>query len=112
MPRARRDHPWISTSIKRKCRKKHRLYKKAKKSNNPSDFAIFKSHKRSVEKEVKSARTNYINNQVLEGLDKGNTKPFYRYIKSLKTDSTGLAPLKSDTKLVTDPREKAEILLN
>ena len=30
----------------------------------------------------------------------------------VKTGSTGLAPLKSTTTLVTDPQEKAEILLN
>ena len=62
-------------------------------------------------REVKQARSDYLNNQVLDGLESGNTKLFYRYIKSLKNDNTGLAPLKSGAKLVTASQEKADILL-
>ena len=51
--------------------------------------AAFKTFKKSVEKEIRKARTEHLNNQVLNGLDKGNTNPFFKYIKSLKNDSIG-----------------------
>ena len=105
------QHPWISASIWRKAHKKHRLYRKAIKKKDHESYAAFKSFKRSVEKEVKQARSDYINKQVLDGLEKGNSKPFYKYIKSLKNDNTGLAPLKSGSTLITSPQQKADLLL-
>ena len=66
------------------------MYRKMIKKKDHNSKAEFKAFKKSVEKEVKQARTDYLNNQVLDGLEKGNTKPFYRYIKSLKTITQAL----------------------
>ena len=44
-------------------------------------------------------------------MEQGNTKPFYRYVKSLKNDNTGLSSLKKGTKLVTSAQHKADLLL-
>ena len=111
-PRPQKQHPWISTSIKRKCRKKHRLYKKALKSKDSSHFTQFKAYKKTVDREVKKAKNDYINNEVLGGLEGGNTKPFFRFVKTLRNDNLGLAPLKSGTNLVTDSQQKAKMLLS
>ena len=47
-----------------------------------------------------------------ESLEKHDTKPFWRYIKSQKQDNCGIAPLKSETSgtLHSDSLSKAEIL--
>ena len=91
--------------------KKHRLYKKSRNSTDPKAKETFKIFKKSVEKDIKHARVDYVNNHVIDGLHQGNTKPFYKYIKSLKNDNIGLAPLTSGADLVTDPHQKAEIML-
>ena len=44
-------------------------------------------------------------------LDKGNTKPLYRFVKSLRNDNIGLAPLKDGPALETSAQKKSEILL-
>jgi len=44
------------------------------------------------------------------GLDTGNTKPFWKYIKSQRQESFGITALKSDGKLYTDSKSKSEIL--
>ena len=44
-------------------------------------------------------------------MEQGNTKPFYRYVKALKKENSGLAPLKVGGKLVTSPQQKADVLL-
>ena len=41
---------------------------------------------------------------------KAKPKNLFSYIKSTRSDNTGVAPLKKDGKLVTDTEEKANIL--
>ena len=86
------------------------LYK-SRNSTDPKAKETFKIFKKSVEKDIKHARVDYVNNHVIDGLHQGNTKPFFKYIKSLKNDNIGLAPLKSGASLVTDLLQKAEIML-
>ena len=45
-------------------------------------------------------------------MEQNNNKPFWRYIKSKKSDNTGVSPLKQDGVLHYDNETKAEILLN
>ena len=47
----------------------------------------------------------------MEGLQNNNSKPFWKYIKSKKQDSIGVAPLKDHGKLFNDAKDKAEILV-
>ena len=69
------------------------------------------SIKKSVTKEIRQTKTRYINEHVVGGLEKGNSKPFFKYIKSLKNESIGLAPLKHGPILETSAKEKADIFL-
>jgi len=39
----RHNLPWLSSETKRRCRKKHRMYRKAKKSDSPAAMAAFKT---------------------------------------------------------------------
>ena len=72
----------------------------------------FWDYKKQMVKEVKRAKVCYVNERMLGELEDSNTKPFYRYIKSLRMDNIGLPPLKSANTLVTSARDKATILLN
>ena len=45
-------------------------------------------------------------------MEEGSTKPFWRYVKSLHRDNSGISPLKQDGKLHNDSKDKAEILNN
>ena len=47
-----------------------------------------------------------------EGLENNSHKPFWRYIKSQRTESTGVAPLKEAGQVHSDPKKKACILAN
>ena len=50
--------------------------------------------------------------KLIRGLEEGSTKPFWRYVKSLRRDNSGISPLKQDGKLHNDSKDKAEILNN
>ena len=45
-----------------------------------------------------------------DALEEGNTKPFWKYIKSKRQDSSGISPLLGDGKLHSDSQDQANIL--
>ena len=61
---------------------------------------------------MSKARNQYINNILTEGLESKNQKPFWRYIKSQRTESSGVAPLKEAGQIHSKPLKKARILAN
>ena len=99
--------PWLSNQLLRLTKKKRRLYNQARRTRNWSNFKhIQKECKRAFRK----AETEFLNNIITKGLEKNNTKPFWKYIKSKKQDNIGVAPLKANGKLVNDSTGKANIL--
>jgi len=49
----------------------------------------------------------YINDVLQLGLDKGDTKPFWRYMRAQRQDNAGVAPLLHNGILHTDSLSKA-----
>jgi len=72
----RQNLPWMSAEQRRKSRRKHRLYSKAKSNNDPGSWSTFKQFKRSTAKEQKRARWQYINTVIQKGFEDNNTRPF------------------------------------
>ena len=100
--------PWMNHKLKKMLKKKQRLYNQAKKTKNWKNYKHFQKE---CKKHMKKAELDYINNTIIEGLENNNSKPFWKYIKSRKQDNIGVSPLKLGTQLVTDGKEKAEILV-
>ncbi|CAH1273930.1 Hypp5238 [Branchiostoma lanceolatum] len=109
---SRRHHlPWMTSELRRKTRRKHRMYKKAKKSNNPDHRERFRQVKKETARDLKRARSQYINSSIKQGLDEGSQKPFWKYIKAQRQDFIGVPPLKHKGKLFSEAKDKAFILL-
>nr|KAG5694853.1 hypothetical protein BaRGS_028781 [Batillaria attramentaria] len=100
--------PWITTPIKRLLKRKKRLFQRARSTNNWSPYRQFQKHCR---RELRRAEWRYINGTIQEGLDRNDSKPFWRFIKARKQDNTGVAPLKENGHLHSDSQSKADILL-
>ena len=79
--------PWINQSIRRMCRKKQRLYNKAKRSHKNKDWQDYRSHKKATVQAIRRSHWRYVNSVLLEGLESKDTKPFWRYIKSQRQDA-------------------------
>ena len=101
--------PWFNKELKRLVRTKTKLYKKAKTSGN---WTKYKEHQKICKRAFQTAENNFVNNTINKGLEEKNSKPFWRYIKSKKSDNIGVSPLKDKGKLVSESKKKAEILLN
>nr|CAD7434018.1 unnamed protein product [Timema monikensis] len=61
------NKPWISEAIKNEIMKKHKLYQKAKKSNEETDWNEFKEQKNKVVTMISSSKLEYIGNHPEEG---------------------------------------------
>ena len=100
----RRSLSWYNRDLKRMVRRKSRMYKHAKKSNQWGSFKAF-------QKAFKKVEINHINDVIQKGLTENNPKPFWRYVKSRRQDSVGVSPLKKMGQLVNDSKEKAQLLV-
>ena len=102
--------PWINREVKRTLRRKARLFKKAKKK--PNNWTSYRKCQKECKQKLRKAEWNHINKVINEGLRNNNTKPFWNYAKSKREDNIGIAPLKSKGKLVSNPKERAELLVD
>ena len=89
-------------------RRKTRLYKHAKKSNQ---WGSFKAFQKTCKKAFKKADISHINNVIQKGLTENNPKPFWRYVQIRRQDSVDVSPLKKMGQLVNDSKEKAQLLV-
>ena len=110
MSTTRFNVPWFNGTLKRMCKKKQRLYNKAKKSHNKGDWNQYKSFKRDTLKAVRRQRWKYIHDLLQVGLDRGDTKPFWGYVKAQRQDNMGVSPLKDGGTLHPDALARATIL--
>ena len=115
--KTRADQPWLNKDLKRRCRRKQRLYNKwknLKSKKKPCKAARenYKKFHQDTNTLLSKARNQYINNILTEGLETKSQKPFWRYIKSQRTESTGVAPLKEAGEIHSNSNKKASILAN
>ena len=103
---------WFNRELTRMTKCKQRLYNKAKQTQSQADWDRYKQCKKDTTSAIRKAHNEYVEQKLIRGLEEGSTKPFWRYVKSLRRDNSGISPLKQDGKLHNDPKDKAEILNN
>ena len=107
---SRHNLPWMNRNLKRLIRKKGRRFKKAKKSAMDEDKARYLDIEQMVKRELRDAERVYVNGILQNGLESGNNKPFWKYVKSPKQETFGISALKSNGNVITDSLSKPEIL--
>ena len=82
-----------------------------KKSGNKDLKDKYKQMKHQVQKQLRQAYWTYIENIITPKQDSfSSMKKFWSYIKSKKTDYSGVTSLKQEGKLITDPKQKSNSL--
>ena len=89
-------------------RKKKRMYDHAKKTKNWTNFRFYQ---KACRRELRKQEADFVNSKIEQGLKENNQKPFWRFVKSRRQDSIGVAPLKSGPNLESGSIEKARVLL-
>ena len=114
--RGNKDRQWVSVHTKKLIKRRDKMCGKAR-SGNTRAKSKFKSIKHLIQKKIREDYNKYVNSIITDNEDSYSTqannsssKKFWSFVKSLKRDNTGVAPLKENGILTSDPTEKAEIL--
>ena len=110
LTKSRDKLPRINSSIKQKMKQRKRLYDKAKRTGNYTDWCDYKQARNEVNSLLETAHYNYRTN--LFNDSSTSKKRFWSYIKAKKKDNTGVAPLKNGQTVCTNAKQKACILYN
>ena len=108
---SRYNLPWFNKHLKKNCKRKKRLYKKAKISRNPEDWQEFYNIRKDMHKHLRSARLSYINLFLTTAIT-DNSKAFWSFISKLRQDNQGIGNLNIAGNIITDDKQKAEALGN
>ena len=85
-----------------------------RKTKNETDVRKYKECKSTLQKVERQSYWAYVNNIIEIGNPDDDHQPkqkrFWSYIKSLRKDSTGIAPLKDNGRLFNSSKDKADIL--
>ena len=109
------DPPWITTAIKRLIRKRKRLFRKAK---NTDDLVIWRKFRRcrnDVINQIRVSKQSYID-KMTEKLksDKLTSKDWWRTLKYFisPNKASGIPSIQVNNSIITDEIEKANLLNN
>ena len=109
MSRATRELPWINQNIKRQMRQRKKLYNKAKHLQSEESWQDYRNIKNNITRLIRESHRKY-QNKMFSDNGSVNKKKFWRYVKTLRRDIHGIAPLKVDNSLVHHSEGQAEIL--
>ena len=107
--------PWMDKTVRSGHRKVKKLFAKQKKSGRQKDRRRYLHTKAQAQRQERQAYWKYVENLIELGDNEQDQHPskqkrFFSFIKSLKKDSSGVAPLRDQGKLHSDPVDKANIL--
>ena len=98
---------WVNSKTKQICRKKKRMYNRARTTGKDSDWHKYYDLKKIAQYECRLAYSNYISNLI--NPETGNKK-FWSFIKSQRQDYSGIPPLYGDTGTTDNDLAKAKLL--
>ena len=107
--------PWTDKTVRSGHRKVKKLFAKQKQSGRRKDRKRCLQTKAQAPKQERQAYWKYVE-KLIELADEQEQQPsskqkrFFSFIKSLKKDSSGVAPIRDQGKLHSGPADKANIL--
>ena len=103
--------PWFNRQILKLIKKQHRTYKQYKTEGDPYLLAKYKKQRRENSKTIKMLKKRFITKKICGPLAKGNSKPFYKYLRTKKKEEHPIMKLRCpDGTNITDSLSCAEAL--
>ena len=102
--------PWITRDIRKLARRKKRARLTAVKSKKSRDWDRYEELYKETRTTIREAHQQYLSSLFTPEEGQTHLKRFWGYIRSMKRDSSGIPTLRKDESLVSDSKEKAEIL--
>ena len=103
--------PWMNKTLKSVIRSQRVLYKKYKSTGNETLLGQYREKQRDFRNKVRKAKRSYLKKNIMDPLEKGESKPFFTYFKALHNpeESTGITLVNEEKKIV-DPIQVASLL--
>ena len=105
----RKDAPFVSLHVKRKIRKRNRLYKKARKTGFESDWISYVQFAKETKNLVRKTKECFYK-KLLDDNMEFDTRRFYKLVNSKRCDKIGVSDLCIGSDTIRDSSGKAEIL--
>ena len=116
MLKKKEEYPWITQEIRNMIRRRDRLYRNWKKKKTDELKDQVKDERRKVQAILRRAQWDHVNGlfhqKDTDDDSSQKTKRFWTYLKHKKSTNSGVAPLKDQGQLITEPEAKAELLNN
>ena len=110
----KRDQQWIDKKTLKLMKRRDRIHKKQLRTGREDLKEAYKNIQRDVQRRLRRQYWQHLDDLIVtDTKDQEAPKPnkqLYSYIKRKQNDNPGISPLKEAGKLVTDDKEKAEIL--
>ena len=108
------DKPWINGEFKRLIRKRNRLRKRFKRSNDPVHYQQYKKIRNAVVSLNRKNILAYHNSIEDQLINNSNPKLFWKSIKNIISHKSdfGIPPIKHDDNYITDDKENVNCLIN
>ena len=106
------DKPWYSNILRQLCRKKDRLFKKAKQINSPEAWEKYKRIRNRYFNEISDAKKLYDSNRYQSLVEEKNScKKWWSLLKQIQKSNDvieTIPPIDIGGSILTDSKEKAE----
>ena len=96
--------PWMTSELKTSMQERDRSFRKATKSNSPSDWSKYKSLKSRVNRQVKKSKSEYYLNLI--EISKNNPNTLWKHLNEItsRKSSSNISCTEVDGTLSTEPR--------
>ena len=89
--------PWFTRRASRACATQRRLYKRYKRSGDPAHLAIYKTACKSNRRLFRCMKRQHMNDKLFSPFSEGNSKPFFKYVRSIKGNGNGVHSIQTDS---------------
>ena len=110
--RTKSSQPWITPGIRQLINRWDRKYRKMKKTGSAELREEVKVLRRTIQRQIRRSYWKYLNSVFAEekNAHQAGNRRSWSYIKNQLSSNVGVAPLKTDGCLTSDPKEQAELL--
>ena len=98
--------PWITTQTKRLIKNKKIWFQRAKRRGTPRAWRKYKEVKKLAQKFCRSSHDDYVRDIIS---DDKSTKKFWSYLRSQRTENTGISDLVDNQKTIFKAKDKADV---
>ena len=101
---------WFTRKLHKAARNLKRYYARYKKSGDPELYASYQQKQKMFRKQVREQKRYHLAQKVVAPLEEGDSKPFFKYLKTLYKNENHLNSIKVNGIVIEDPTEIAQEL--